>query len=144
MCVCVWISTQLSMLFFDMESYVQHNEMSLGLQTENTLLKRAEIRLLPILLQWHFCLSIFLTNAHKLVFRFLSPKMHNTTINPRHILKTKSTFFRLFGFRLPLVTARTSFLFRRFFFLPLLILVFCCNNCRGCHYGSGYICEPFR
>lgn len=96
---------------------------------QNTLLNRRNSSFAKFTMRHccRCCLSIFLTNAHKLVFRFYHQKC-TTTINPHHVLKTKGTFARLFFF--------PSSILANFFFF---ILVFCCNCCRWCHYGSDYM-----
>lgn len=91
------------MLLFDMDSYVQQWNVFEGSQNK-THYSNDEIRLC----QFYYttrcsaCISIFFTNAHKLVFRFLSPKNVQRQSTPRHTyLKQRarsSDYFILFSF----------------------------------------------
>lgn len=139
----MWKSTQLSMLFFDTDNRTCNIMKCLWgshrATAKNTLLKRNKIRLLPILLQWHFCLSIFLTNAHKLVFRFYHQKCTTRQSTLTKYLKQRARSSDY------LALVSLSDIFPCFFSCSsFFILLFCYNCCRCCHYGSDYIYEALR
>lgn len=91
------------MLLFDMDSYVQQWNVFEGSQNK-THYSNDEIRLCQFYytIRCSACISIFFTNAHKLVFRFLSPKNVQRQSTPRHTyLKQRarsSDYFILFSF----------------------------------------------
>lgn len=94
------------MLLFDMDMNIVRatNEMSLRVaktkhitQTMKFVFANFTIYIFRSVHNGSACVSIFFTNAHKLVFRFLSPKNAQRRQSiPRHVLKIEGTFFRLF------------------------------------------------